>query len=81
MAQSPSVGGAGAVPRGAVGKPIAQGSSSLTQLASPSATAARVAAAQAAAAADAAAADPAATNHRLQPACPTLRAVYLAAGV
>ena len=62
MAQSPSVGGAGAVPRGAVGKPIVQGSSSLTQLASPSATAARVAAAQAAAAAEAAAAAAAAED-------------------
>ena len=58
MAHSPSVGGAGAVPRGGVSgtKPLVQGSSSLTQLASPSATAARLAAAQAAAAAEAAAA-------------------------
>jgi CTD small phosphatase-like protein 2 len=56
MAHSPSVGGAGAAPRGsAVGKPLVQGSSSLTQLASPSAAAARLAAAQAAAAAEAAA--------------------------
>ena len=46
MAHSPSVGGAGAAPRGsAVGKPLVQGSSSLTQLASPSAAAARLAAA------------------------------------